>query len=97
MDLEGAKYDSTRNLILVHGREYTVKKQRGRYYIHAENRQITVTGIVLKPKEENDPVFDYIFLGGFQKFPCPAMDYWIMRWRMGRKISISDYKKKYLA
>lgn len=95
MDLTSAKYDSTRNLIHVHGLEYTVKKQRGRYYIHSDNKQVTVTEVVFR-KEIIDPVFDYIFCGGSATLPCPAMDYWIYRWRLGHKISISRYKELFL-
>lgn len=96
MDLINARYDSTRNLIVVHGKEYTVKVQRGRYYIHAENRQITVTDIISKPEQEYDPVFDYVFKGGSVTHPCPAMDYWIYRHRMGNKITTQQYKLKFV-
>lgn len=95
MDLSNVRYDSTRNLIFVHGTEYTVKVQRGRYYIHADNKQITVTDVVLRPHQEHDPVFDYVFKGGSVRYPCPAMDYWIYRHRMGNKITVSDYKEKF--
>ena len=95
MDLRNAYYDSTRNKIVVHGIEYTVKVQRGRYYIHAENKQITVTDVVNTTSYQYDPVFDYVFKGGSVSSPCPAMDYWIYRHRMGNKISVSDYKIKF--
>ena len=45
MDLRNAYYDSTRNKIVVHGIEYTVKVQRGRYYIHARQWTTGFTGI----------------------------------------------------
>jgi methyl coenzyme M reductase subunit D len=95
MDLINAKYNSTRNCVVVHGKEYTVKVQRGRYYIHADNRQITVTDVVKAPVDNYDPVFDYVFKGGSVTHPCPAMDYWIYRHRMGHKITITDYKNKF--
>ena len=94
MDLTHAKYDNTRNCIVVHGIKYTVKVQRGRYYIHAENKQTTVTDIVLR-KEERDCVFDYVFGGGSVTHPCPAMDYWIYRHRMGNKITTSQYRQMF--
>lgn len=94
MNLTNAKYDCTRNLIFVHGEKYTVKIQRGRYYIHAENKQITVTDVVLK-KANNDCVFDYVFGGGSETHPCPAMDYWIYRHRMGNRITVKEYKEKF--
>lgn len=73
-----------------------VHNQRGRLFVCLGKKQIHLDNVPVL-KEESDPVFDYVFGGGFQKFPCVAMDYWIERWRMGRKISVSDYKKKYLA
>lgn len=99
MDLLSAKYNSSRNTISVHGLEFTVKKRKDKecYYIHAGNRQIVVTDIVNREDEEPDPVFDYVFGDdGFELYPCPAMDYWIIRWRLKRKISIEEYKRKYL-
>jgi hypothetical protein len=54
MDLSKAVYNNTRNTLDVHGNVYTVKKQRGRYYIHANNKQITITDIVVKAKNEPD-------------------------------------------
>lgn len=50
----------------------------------------------INKSKEADPVFEYIFKGGYEKYPCAAMDYWIMRWRMKVKISISDFKVKYI-
>lgn len=91
MDLLIATYDRTRNLLHVHGKKYTVKKQRGRFFIHAENKQITVTDIVNKAGDD-DPVFAYVFGGLFISHPCPAVDYWIERWRMKRRISITQFK-----
>lgn len=97
MDLSTAFYDRTRNVVIVHGRLYTVKQQRNRYYIHADNRQITVSDIVNNKEDEDDLVFNYVFGGLFQDFPCPAVDYWIMRWRLKRKISVKEYKKIFLS
>lgn len=77
MDLTFAKYNSTRNVIVVHGKEYTVKKQRGRFYIHAEDRQVTVTKIVNSPEVPFNVFWFYVLEGLFQTHPCRLMDYWI--------------------
>jgi len=78
----------------VYGRKYQIKQQRGRYYIQTADGQLTVTHAI-KDYVEPDCVFNYIFEGGAQSHPCPAMDYWIMRWRLKTKISIGDFKLKH--
>lgn len=70
MDLINAKYNSTRNCVVVHGKEYTVKVQRGRYYIHADNRQITVTDVVKAPVDNYDPVWYGLPSGTALKYKC---------------------------
>ena len=74
-----------------------VKDQRGRLYVNYKGRQVNIKDIpVLQAiQEEPDPVYDYIFNGGFINYPCPAMEYWIYRHRMGRRISVADYRKKF--
>ena len=73
-------------------RQLPVKDQRGRKYVYYRGRQINIKSIpVLTPRP--DCVFDYVFNGGFQTHPCPAMDYWIMRWRMKVIITPDQFKK----
>lgn len=72
-----------------------VHNQRGRFFIKHNGRQTNIKDIPVLPEEEPDPVFNYIFKGGSVTHPCPAMDYWIYRHRMGNKISVSDYKTKF--
>ena len=43
----------------------------------------------------NDWCFDYIFGGLSVKYPCPAIDYFIHRHRLGNRISSEDYKHKF--
>jgi hypothetical protein len=72
---------------------YSVQNDRGHFHIvvyeKGKRKKITVK------KTERDCVFDYIFGGGFINYPCPAMDYWIERHRMGRKISTKDFAVKH--
>jgi len=79
------------------GKNYRVQDANGwKHIIVTENgnrRRIGVSEIN-KP-DENDYVGNYIFGGGFTTHPCPAMDYWIYRHRLGNKISIADYIKKF--
>ena len=44
---------------------------------------------------KTDCVFDYIFGGGSVTYPCPAMNYWIYRHRLGISISTQEYKEKF--
>lgn len=73
---------------------YRIQNDRGHLHIvvreNGRRKKITVK------RAESDCVFDYVFCGGSVDYPCPAMDYWIMRWRMKRKITIEQYKKQYL-
>lgn len=60
--------------------------------------QIDLTGRLYKIDNRvylGDCVFYYVFGGGFQSHPCPAMEYWIYRHRMGNKITTKDYKIKF--
>lgn len=79
-----------------HGKEYPIRKHKGkeRYYIQTSTGQITVTSLV--NEELNDCVYDYIFNGGFKTHKCPAMQYWILRYRMKKNISIEQFKKEYV-
>lgn len=72
---------------------YRVQNDRGHLHIvvyhDGKRKKITVKQV------ERDPVFDYIFKGGSVRFPCPAMDFWIYRHRMGNKITVREYKTKF--
>lgn len=90
MNINDLHIDHTRQYMVdVHGKKYAIKKQRGRYYIQHSKGQLTVTE---KVNTYTDCVFDYVFGGGYVNYPCPAMEYWIYRHRMGNRISVSDYK-----
>ncbi len=89
----------TNNGIQIHtadGIQLHIKKRKdnGYQYVYYKRKQIRLSHI--NEKSEHDSVFDYIFGGLSQKYPCHAVDYWIMRWRMKKKISYGDYKRSYL-
>jgi hypothetical protein len=79
------------------GKNYRVQDANGWKHIIVTTdkikKRIGIAEII--KEQENDCVFDYIFAGGFTTHPCPAMDYWIYRHRMGNKISTSSYKIKF--
>ena len=75
--------------------QLTVENQRGRLFINYRRKQVNIKDIPVLPVVENDWCFNYIFGGLSVKYPCPAMDYWVYRHRMGNKISVSDYKTKF--
>ena len=93
INLEGRLY-KVGHIVYLGYTPLIVHNQRGRFFIHYRGKQINLKEIPVLPVEK-DAVFDYIFEGGFRKTPCPAMEYWIYRWRMKIKISISDYIKKF--
>lgn len=79
---------------VIHGNGvYRIQNDRGHRHIviysEGKRKKITVKEV------ENDHVHNYIFNGGFKNYPCPAMDYWIYRHRLGNKISVSNYKIKF--
>lgn len=43
----------------------------------------------------NDWCFDYVFGGLSVRYPCPAIDYFIHRHRIGNRITTQDYKEKF--
>ena len=79
----------------VDGKELPVKKGNQNLQVNYRGNKYSVSKLPIRTSP-NDPVFDYIFNGGFINYPCPAMDYWIYRWRLGKKISIQQYKEKFL-
>lgn len=94
MQLSDLQIDDTRRYMVdVHGKKYPIKQQRGRFYIQHAKGQLTVTSTINQP--QTDCVFNYIFRGGFQTHPCPAMEYWIMRHRMKRKITTKQFKMRH--
>ncbi len=82
------------------GKNYRVQDANGwKHIIVTENgikQRIGVNKLVA-PKEEDKPdiVFQYIFKGLFVTHPCPAIEFWIYRHRMGNRISVYDYRVKF--
>jgi len=94
MELHELTIDHTRQYMVdVHGKKYPIKQQRGRYYIQHSKGQLTVTS---KVNEYTDWCFDYVFGGLFQRYPCPVIDYFIYRHRLGNRVSAIEYKKQFL-
>jgi hypothetical protein len=95
MQLSNLTLHHTRQYMVdVHGKQYPIKQQRGRYYIQHATGQLTVT-TVLKEADNNDWCCNYIFGGLFQTHPCPAIDFFIYRHRRGIKITTAQYKQKF--
>ena len=89
------------NHLTVHGNGNTVsygnsvyRIQNDRGHLHIVVRESGRRKKITVKRVESDYVFDYVFGYGSVDYPCPAMDYWIMRWRMKRKISIEQFKKQ---
>jgi hypothetical protein len=97
MELQELYYDRSRQVMVhVHDkREYKIIKHKGkeRYYIQHSKGQLTVTS---KVNGYTDWWFDYVFGGLFQRYPCPAIDYFIYRHRMGNRINAIEYKNSFL-
>jgi hypothetical protein len=80
--------------VMYAGRNYRIQNDRGHKHIividGSGRRKITVKEL------QTDCVFDYIFGGGSVTHPCPAMDYWIYRHRLGHRITTSEYEMRFL-
>lgn len=94
--LQDLKYDSTRSKVVsTRMGDIEVKEHRGWRYINYNGTKIGLSKIPVMPQKCDDAVFDYIFCGGFTTHPCPAMDFFIYRHRLGNKITTLEYKKKF--
>jgi hypothetical protein len=89
------------NYLTVHGdantvtygnKPYRIQNDRGHLHIvvyeNSRRKKITVK------KTERDWCYDYIFGGLSVRYPCPAIDYFIHRHRLGNRISTTQYKDK---
>lgn len=95
MQLNNLTLHYTRQYMVdVHGKQYPIKQQRGRFYIQHAKGQLTVTD-VLKQNENNDWCYNYVFGGLYITHPCPAIDFFIYRHRRGIKITPQQYKVKF--
>jgi len=93
--LEDLFYDTTRNKVhTTRMVEVEIKKHRGWKYVNYGGRKIGINSIQ-KTTNYTDYVFDYIFGGGSEKYPCSAMEFLIYRHRLGHEISTEDYKNKF--
>lgn len=69
MQLHQLKLDSTRLYMTdIHGKQYPIKKQRGRYYIQHAAGQLTVTSIMSEVVPNDGSLQDYIFNGWFMQY-----------------------------
>lgn len=73
--------------------DYRIQNDRG--YRHIVVYEGGVRKKIKVHEAVGDWCFDYIFGGLFQSYPCPAIEYFIYRHRMGRKISTVDYAIKF--
>jgi len=97
MQLCELKLDSTRSY-MVHrytGKKYPIKKQRGRYYIQHATGQLTVTSLIVEPEREYDIMTDYVLSGLAQLYPCYAMDFFAMKYRTRKLITIPVFKSMF--
>lgn len=95
--LQHLKHDTTRQLVeTTRGELLPIKEHRGWKYVNYEGQKIGLNKIPIKPTE-TEPVFDYVFGGGSKQYPCPAMDYWILRHRLKRPITPQQYKQQYFS
>jgi len=88
-DLSKLKFDTTRQIVTTtRGELLPIKDHRGWKYVNYEGRKIGLSKI---SAIQNDPVFEYVFGYGHRDNPFIAMDYWILRHRLKRKVTPQEY------
>lgn len=88
-------HDTTRQMVhTTRGEQLPIKVHRGWQYVNFNGSKIGLNKIA--KKEDEDFVHNYIFNYGHSKHPCHAINYLIMRHRMGVKISTTQYKQQYI-
>jgi len=95
-NLDNLQVDLPRGVVVTtRGEEIPIKEHSGWRFINYQGKKIGISKLRQYKKEDEDPVYNYIFDKGFLNFPCPAMDYWIIRHRMAKKITYLDFKVNY--
>ena len=96
-ELSELRYNTTRGKVTTtRGVELPIKHHRGWQYVNYNGRKIGLSQIKSINTPEYDFAFDYIFNGLFLTHPCPAISYLIYRHRLGNKISVAEYYRKFV-
>jgi hypothetical protein len=77
-------------------KEYPIHIRKNWKYIVVNGQQIGVSTLPKKLLIRNfeDVVFMYIFKGWYSLFPCPAIEYYIMRKTNKTNLSLKEYFEK---
>lgn len=79
--------------VIYGNKPYRIQNDRGHLHIvvyeNSRRKKITVK------KTKRDWCFNYVFRGLSVTHPCPAIDYFICRHRLGNKINTAQYKSKF--
>lgn len=87
-------YDEPRGVVISPRGNIPVKDHKGWKYINYNGSKISVSTLNQYIKDE-DHVHNYIFNGQYKQFPCPAMQYWIMKYRLKMNITRMQFKQHY--
>lgn len=80
-----------------HGKIYEIKEHRNWKFINVNNIKVGVNKLSVKMKIFNfdDFLFNYIFGGLSEKYPCIAMEYYVYRKMTNKRITIKDFFKMF--
>lgn len=99
MNTQELRHDITRGVVFTpRGDQLPIKQHNGWKFVNYAGHKIGISkiaNVVDADNSDHDHVYKYIFEGGFKNYPCPAMQYWIMRYRMKMKITRLQFKQKY--
>ena len=95
INLEGRLYKKG-DVVYIGYTKLLVINQRGRQFITYKGKQRNLKDIPVLPTQEPCPLHEYVFGNMAQRYPCPAMGYWFLKYRQDITITVSKFKEKYL-
>jgi hypothetical protein len=91
-------YDAVSNLVFdANGKLYPIKEYNRSKCVNVNDTRIALSKIEKKIliRDFDDVVFNYVF-DWHSTYPCPAIGFYVYRKTKNNKISLVDYKHKFL-
>lgn len=97
MELKDFKFIRSRMVMVSrHGREYEIKKHKGkeRWYIQHAVGQLTVTDVVRKKEFDYNVFYHYLLCGLRETHPCVVQEWWLKMSIRNKYINFKNYKNE---
>ena len=92
-------YNTTRQIVTTtRGQVLAIKEHRGWQYVNYQGRKV---GLSTLPTANDTPkpydiFINYVASGLYITHPCKAVEYWLYRYRLHKKITPTQYQQKFL-